>query len=199
MRFRRRSGGRRRRRVWLEGIAPSIGQTTWHTATGGNYVASEIISSSQIKDDLDGDGTLLRLVGDLSWEIQNTGGTPTAAGSALYFGIMQMTEDQNGAVASTVSPINTVGQEFRWLWTKAFYLPSIAAGQIFWLPNCAWNAGNGVYFPTQGNSPLQANIDINVKRRLKTGNPIIFNWDLSFLPNTVSVTGLGYLRALCSH
>lgn len=190
----------KRRKVWLEGVTPAGG------GTGNFFAASQtpgtfaipVLSSTQIETSLDGDGGLLRIVGDL-WLQRLIPAAGGVANAMCSMGLMLMQEDQTGAVSTALSPINTVGQEFKWLWTSNYLFAAGVASNNYYQPSVGgWDNLAG-----QPSTPAKldhrANIDIGVRRRVRTGTPIILYVDTHLLPANNTWNLYGSLRVLCSH
>lgn len=158
------------------------------TAVGGiGVLAPPIVGSSDISTKLDGNGTLLRIIGDIAIDID----VSAAAAGSITVGIIRVQVDDTGAMPSTLSAQNTTGGSFSWLWTRTFYFRLANAGYAL-----APDAGNGndvAAYP----HPL---VDVRVKRRLLTGNAIGFYWDTTQCPAQATAAHISLsLRALVSH
>jgi len=187
-----------KRKVWLEGMTPAANANGAFNSTpwiGGTYQTIPIVSSTQIEQDLDGDGGLLRLVGDLFIQVYGQVGVSNSSYYAITAGIMQVQEDQTGAMSAQMSPMNAVANEFKWLWQKTYLVTPFASTASTFYPSGFESSGNKN--PWQPNQ--EANLDVKVRRRLRTGMPIAFFFDLHFLPANFNVTAWGNIRALCSH
>lgn len=188
----------RRRRDWLQGITPVLASGAWTAAplSGGSYYLESVLASSQIQADLDGAGTLLRIVGDLYF-VMNSGVGGGANPVLISFGIMDVQEDQTGAMSPTMSVLNTTANEFKWLWSKSVLTPVLQnsnSSVIF--PAGVHNSSAGA---TNALTNASAGIDIKCRRKVYTGKPIGLFMDLTRLPAAASITGYGHLRVLCSH
>lgn len=194
---------RKRRYTWLEGVTYVAGQNylmSTPTNFNGGYLQLPLISSSQIEEDLDGNGTLIRVVGDLYVQLSNATGAPTVDNYPWSVGLMELQEDQTGAASVTMGVMNPTGNEFSWLWNKTnLWCDHSPSGDHVTWPTPQYNAGFGKT-PTADTHGWTANLDIKVRRKLRTGRPLSFIFDMHFINNAnVTCVAYGAIRALCAH
>lgn len=169
MRFRRTRTRRPRRLRWLEGIS----QTVSGTGTYQQFVLSnpalasagpltEILSQSQIQNELDGNGTLMRIVGQmhvsLPWDACNAGNFGTEP-VVIWLGIKANEVPPAGNV-TTWDISGADAQDASWLFMKTVTLMGSARA----FPNELGESPSAIQF---GGCCWSTTVDIDVKARRK--------------------------------
>lgn len=205
-----RRRGTKRKLAWLDGVTlqnTSVAQSSFQT----------LIDNGQVEEWLDGDGTVLRIVGDYCWIVRT--GSQNQGGAHIFVntGILVTQADVTGAPppAANMTPFDSTGIQYPWLWTRQFhvqmFLTGANQGDTGFIdtmvpvtaakgytqkeptpnPDLSWNF--------EWLNPVNPLMDIRVKRRLKTGQQLIWYTTIQVGgANVVQILQNAQLRVLTS-
>lgn len=133
MRFRRSRTRRPRRLRWIEGISqtcPGPGKFTEfaipNQATIPAQTLTDIVSAAQVENELDGNGTVMRIVGDIHLYLPFN--VEAAAVSTfpivIWLGIKALELPPSGTEA-TWDPSDANAQDASWMWMRTFILGTV--------------------------------------------------------------------------
>lgn len=174
MRFRRGRTRRPRRLRWIEGISQTVGSAgnyevfpLLYGAGTANPPIVDVLSPAQIQDQLDGNGTLIRLVGDMSFSVDVnavTGGVWFTGPIIVWVGIREL-EVPPAGVPSSWDPSDAAVQDASWLYMKQILVHSPWA-----VTTTLGNVSTQVSYPSLYTTV--EHVDIKARRRLRQDTAI---------------------------
>lgn len=137
---------------------------------------------------------MLKILGDFTFQISTSA---ASASFPIYMGIKRQQIDDTGAVQGSLSPNNTTGIEFDWIWQKMVFCGATSASTNFLAPSYGGTSAfgyNAAYWTPQ---PM---INTQAKRRVETGDAIVLYVDATNTNAQISSISLfATLRILCRH
>lgn len=193
---------RKTRTRWIEGVtlAPQGGgeRDFYQVHPANNYSGllgdspiPELITAAQVKDELDGNGTILRIVGDII--LFNVTSIDTSPREVVIWEAIKVVDEELGTGSGPTFDLSQIqSNDMSWMWTRFTYLESPTSTT----PSLAVASDNRFH------APFGPKVDIRVRRRIRKGQALKYYCTFG-VPGHVSTNVLEglyvmpQLRVLC--